>query len=221
MLKHIGKHNNKKIVLLFREVPNEDHMCLVVYSDLLPRIYHDEVMKILESAAGQQSINLSDVLFRNYMPDGRNCLTALHADGLIKKIPTNQVMITPNSKSTVRLDELNTILNEMSKGEDAIKKYQELENQKGLQTKNKRIVERDLGDPKRPPAPVMPILESSGVLTDADLAQQRLSQADKMRADAARLLQEAETLTAEAASLDPGLQNVTPKKKVATKSKKN
>lgn len=215
MLKHIGKHNNKKIVLLYREVPEEDHMCLVVYSDLLPRMYHDSVMKVLESDSGQQSPNFSDVLFRNYMPDGRNCLEALHKDGLIKKIPTNQVLITPNMHSSVRLDELNTILNEMAKGEDAVKKLRDLEDQKGLQVKNKNRT-REVGEPV---SASVPIVESTGVLTDEDLAQQRLAQAEKMRADAARLLQEADTLAAEAASLTTPVKNGT-KKKAATKSKK-
>ena len=47
MIKHVGRHNNQKIVILFRKVPGEDHMALVTYSDLLPRMYHDEVMKQL------------------------------------------------------------------------------------------------------------------------------------------------------------------------------
>ena len=49
MLKHVVKHNNRKAALLYRQVPNEDHMCLLVYSDLLPRMIHDEIMKVLES----------------------------------------------------------------------------------------------------------------------------------------------------------------------------
>ena len=38
MAKHVGKHNDRKVVILFREVPDEGHMCLVIYSDLLPRM---------------------------------------------------------------------------------------------------------------------------------------------------------------------------------------
>ena len=55
MIKHVGKHNGKKIVLLWRRVPNENHMALVAYSDTLPRMIHDEVMKALESAIGQNA----------------------------------------------------------------------------------------------------------------------------------------------------------------------
>jgi len=223
MIKHIGKHNNKKVVLLFREVPGEDHMCLVSYSDLLPRIYHDAVMKVLESDSGQQSQNLSDVLHRNFMPDGRNCLEALHVDGLIKKVPTNQVIITPNMHSSVRLDELNTILNEMAKGEDAVKRLEDLEKQKGISGRTKKNM-REVGEPNRttvaPPAPTA--APQNGALSDHDLAIQRRTQAERMQADAARLLQEAEVLLKEAAQLDPGTDNVTrTKKKAATKTKKS
>ena len=121
MIKHVGKHNNKKIVLLFRQVPNEEHMALLVYSDTLPRLLHDEVMKALESPVGQNAKELADALFRHIMPDGTNTLAHVHKAGYLKKVPCNQVIVTPDIKSTVRLDELNTILDKMSMGEEAIK----------------------------------------------------------------------------------------------------
>jgi hypothetical protein len=132
MLKHIGKHNNKKVVVLYRTVPNEDHMCLIAYSDLLPRMMHDEVMKVLESPVGQQAENFADALFRDVMADGRNALAALHHDGLIKKVQTSQVIITPTPNATVRLDELNSILKEMATGEEAIKRLRELDQNQGI-----------------------------------------------------------------------------------------
>ena len=63
MIKHVGKHNNKRIVVLWRQVPNEDHMALVAYSDTLPRMIHDELMRVLESPVGQNSkdLNFSDI----------------------------------------------------------------------------------------------------------------------------------------------------------------
>ena len=107
-------------------------MALLVYSDVLPRLIHDEVMKALESPVGQNAKELSDVLFRTVMADGRNCLEVVHKSGYMKKVPTNQVIITPNAKSNVRLDELNNILNEMDKGEEAIKKMADLDKNAGL-----------------------------------------------------------------------------------------
>ena len=80
MIKHVAKHNDKKAVILFREVPGETHMCLLCYSDLLPRMMHDEIMKTLESPAGQAAENFADALFRNVMADGRNTLEVLHKE---------------------------------------------------------------------------------------------------------------------------------------------
>jgi hypothetical protein len=216
MIKHIGKHNNKKVVLIFREIPEENHMCLVCYSDSLPRMIHDEVMRVLESAQGQSAQSLSDPLFRSILPDGRNTLESLHRDGLLKKVPTNQVLVTPTTNSSVRLDELNSILNEMAKGADATKRLAELDSQQGMSTKPRKApAGRDLGDPV-----ANTVNPTVGALTDQDLAVQR--QAANMKADAERLLKEAEALIAEAEQLDPITKNEQPtKKKIATKSKKD
>ena len=67
-------------------------MALVAYSSRLPVMIHDEVMKTLESEIGQQAKEFADALFRTTMADGRNALTALHEEGMIKKVPTNQVL---------------------------------------------------------------------------------------------------------------------------------
>jgi len=100
MLKHIGRHGDRKVALLFREVPGEDHMCLVVYPDTLPTHIHNSIMSTLESPAGQAATNLSEVLHRNLLPDGRPQLEALHREGMIKKVPTNQVIVTPTAQSS-------------------------------------------------------------------------------------------------------------------------
>lgn len=215
MLKHVGNHNGKKVILLFREVPNEEHMCLVAYSDLLPRMYHDEIMRVLESAAGQQAQSFSDALFRTTLPDGMNCLQALHKNNFIKKVPTNQVKITPTPTSSVMLDELNGILNEMAKGEEAVKKLNELDSQVQKYGKNKKVDNRSPAQKKAAAATTAAMTD--GVLSDSDLARQRMDQAERMRADANRLLQEAEQLVKEAADLDPTLnQNVKPAAKKKT-----
>ena len=198
MYKHVGRHGDKKIVVLFRQVPNEDHMCLVVYSDLLPRIYHDAMMKILESAVGQQSENFADALFRDFMPDGRNCLEALHKDGLMKKVPTNQVLMTPTPASSVRLDELNELLNEMSKGEEAVRRLAEIDANKGMVSKKKVAEPKEVG--VSPASRGVPVESTGtlGVLTDEDLARSRLEQANSMRLNATQLLAEADRLQKEA-----------------------
>jgi len=222
MYKHVGKHKDKKVALLFRQVPGEDHMCLVAYSDLLPRMVHDEVMKVLESPMGQQAENLADALFRHIMADGRNCLEALHRENFIKKVPTNQILVTPNTISSVRLDELNSILNEMAKGEDAIKRLAELDANKGMVTKRSEPI-REVGVPpaSRTAEVTAP---TTAVLSDSDLAQQRISQATAMKSNAEQLMKEAQRLLDEARALDPTtlLENDdTAKKKTTAKTKKS
>jgi hypothetical protein len=39
MLKHIGRHGDRKVAIIFRELPGEEHMCLVIYPETLPTHY--------------------------------------------------------------------------------------------------------------------------------------------------------------------------------------
>lgn len=225
MLKHVGKHNDKRCVIIFRKIPELEHMALVIYSDLLPRMVHDEVMRALESPQGQEAKELSDVLFRTIMADGHNCLESLHRNGLMKKVPTNQVLVTPTSNSSVRLDELNDILDEMTKGEEALKRLHEIDASRGMTSKQpkqspRRAEIQEIGERRTREAQGNTSAADmlAGMLTDADLAAQRLEQAQKMEASAKQLLAEAERLKAEANNLSPKVKDVgTKTKKVTTK----
>lgn len=230
MLKHVGKHNDRRIVILFRQVPNEEHMALVAYSDALPSMIHDEVMKVLESEIGQQAKELSDALFRSLLPDGRNALESLHREGFIKKVPTSQILVTPTNSSSVRLDELNNILNEMARGEDAIKRLADLDQNQGLITR-KRAEPREVGTPdgnrvSRTGAAVegtvsaAALLGNDGVLSDADLAAQRTAQAAAMKMQAQQMLAEAQRLEQEAQQLSPVKNDSKPAKATKKASSK-
>lgn len=229
MIKHVGKHNNKKIVVLWRRVPNEGHMALVTYSETLPRMIHDEVMHALESAIGQAAKDFSDVLFRTVMADGRNALEVLHKEGFIKKVPTSQVLVTPTAKSSVRLDELNDILDEMEKGEEAVKRLSDIDKSAGLQTKKRVREGREVGMPPNNSSISRTNIDVestdsaaayvNGALSDSDLASDRLSQAESMQKQAMALLAEAQRLTEEAKSLTPA-KNGTRKTKKTTTAKK-
>ena len=198
MLKHVGRHGEKKVVVAYNTVPGEDHMALVIYSDSLPSMLHDEVMKVIESPAGQTAKSLADALFRNIMPDGNNTLGALHKGGFLKKVQTKQVILKPNAKSSVRLDELNEILKKMEGSAEAAKKLADIDAGRGYADPSKNV-SRDVGEPVKTEAAV----NTSGVLTDADLASQRIDQATKMELQAKTLLAEAKRLKEEASSLAP------------------
>lgn len=225
MLKHVGKHNDKRCVIVFRKIPELDHMALVVYSDLLPRMVHDEIMRAVESPQGQAAMEISEVLFRTIMADGRNCLESLHANGLLKKVPTNQVLVTPTTTSSVRLDELNDILDEMAKGQEALERLQNLDANRGITGKKNNTPRKaeiqELGERKTREAQGNTSAAEmlSGMLSDSDLAAQRVEQAQKMEATAKQLLAEAERLKAEAATLSPKAKNVGSTKKTTANKK--
>jgi hypothetical protein len=188
MIKHIGRHGDKKVVIVYKTVPDQDHMCLVCYSDLMPRTYHDATMKVLESAVGQESAELADALHRNLLPDGRNILITLHKEGLIKKVPTNQVIVTPDTRNSVRLDELNKILKEMSQGAEAIKRMAEIDAQAGLR------------DPKKMEK-IPDSIRNANLLSDNNLAENLKAQAERMKTEARGLMAEAERLLTEATAM--------------------
>jgi hypothetical protein len=130
--KHVGKVNNKKVIIVKRSIGGDEaHMAVVIYSDIMPQKYHDDVMKILESNEGQQAYEFSDILERRMMSDGQNMLQALSHENYLKRVPSNNVIITPNSKSSMRLDELNKLLAQVGKGDEAVKRLERMENQQG------------------------------------------------------------------------------------------
>jgi len=141
----------------------------------------------------------------------------LHKSNYMKKVNTNQVIITPNAKSSVRLDELNTILNEMDKGEDAIKKMADLDKNAGMSTKRREPREVGMPANTRSQAAESTSAAVADVLTDDQLAAQRVAQAAKMKLEAQQMLAEAARLEAEAAAFTPTANGKTTTKKAPRK----
>jgi hypothetical protein len=197
-LRHIGKHGDRKIALVFREVPGEDHMCLVVYTELLNRHIHDPLMQCIESDIGQKSNDLADALNRTYTQDGRPILATLHKEGFLKKIQTEQVVMTPAPNQQIRLNELNKLLDEMQKGEEAVRRLSEIDQSRGLQ--DPAEVARRMRNNQAPQKAIPP---SNGALGDQDIATNLRQQAERMAAEARGLLAESERLLSEAKMLDP------------------
>lgn len=208
MLKHVARHNQQRAIIVFRTLPGEEHMALIVYSGALPKVVHDDLMKCVESAAAQSTPDLSNVLHRTLGVDGENLLTTLHKSHWLKKVPTNQVIVTPTPKTTIRLDELNKLLAEMSQGEEAVKRMAELDASKGMvgqkKTGKSKVVETEVGVPPNSRAGEVDIdAIQNSILSDADLAEQRLTQAADMKKQAEQLLAEAKRLEQEANELTP------------------
>lgn len=196
-LRHVGKHGDRKVAVVFREVPGEPHMALVVYTELLGQNIHDPLMTCLESDIGQNSEDLALALNRSYTRDGALILQKLHAEGMLKKIRTELVVMTPQPNVQIKLDELNKILDEMKQGEDAVKKLAEMDASLGLQDPVD-VARRLRGD--RKPEPVTP---TGDLLGDQAIANNLRQQAERMDREAKGLMAEAQRLMKEAAGLDP------------------
>ena len=95
---------------------------------------------------------------------------------------------------------------------EAAKKLADIDAGRGYADPSKNV-SRDVGEPVKTETAV----NTSGVLTDADLANQRLDQATKMESQAKTLLAEAKRLKEEASSLAPKTKakNVRATKKTA------
>ena len=203
-IKHIGKHGDRKVAIVYRMVPNEDHMCLVTYPQTLPKAFHDAIMKVIESAPGQQAENLSDALHRNLLPDGRPILETLHREGMIKKVQTKDVIVTPNAQSHVRLDELNKILGDLETGNEAAEKMRKLDENAGLVDPAVKRQQEQMNHTQTQPDQGVDMND----LSDEGLAKQRIAQSAKMAQEAEQLLAESKRLQEEAWNLDPTLKPV-------------
>ena len=211
-LRHVGKHGDRKVAVVFREVPGETHMALVTYTELLNQNIHDPMMATIEGDIGQNSEHLADALNRTYTKDGRQILQVLHGEGLLKKVNTEQIVMTPSPNQKIKLNELNKILDEMKLGEDAVKKLAEMDASLGLQ--DPRDVARRMRGDKETKSNV----QSTGdVLGDTQLANNLRSQAQRMVAEAKGLMAEAERLNKEAESLNPSKAETKKPKKTKTK----
>lgn len=217
-LRHVGKHGDRKVAVIFREVPGESHMCLVSYTQLLNQHIHDPMMSCIESDIGQNSENLADALNRTFTKDGKPILQVLHSEGFLKKVNTQQVVMTPAPNVSIRLDELNKILDEMKLGEDAVKRLAELDSSRGIQ--DPATVARKMRGNKQ--TEQTKVQQTSGdILGDAQLANQRRQQAEKMQREAQGLMAEADRLLKEAQDLDPSKPAKTTKAKKTTSKKVN
>lgn len=106
------KNNGARVVIAYRTIPGDAHSALVIGTGSLMDSYHDSLMSLLESDSGQQSDELADLMAVRRFPDGSNMLQYVHANGLMKKVPTSGVLVTPDNKTSVPLDELNVIIAE-------------------------------------------------------------------------------------------------------------
>ena len=207
-MKHVGKHGDRKVCILFRQVPGEDHMALVIYPETLQAHWQQAIQKVVESDIAQQAEELADALHRNFLPDGRPILETLHQERMIKKVRTGDIIVTPTSQSNIRLDELNKMLNEMKLGDAAIKKMAQNDASRGMVAPDvKRRAEAEYKASQAQPAPVTSRFQApqDGALSDRDIAANMVFQAKKMEVEAKAMIAEAARMKKDAQRMDPAV----------------
>jgi len=219
-LRHVGKHGDRKVAVIFRQVPNEEHMCLVAYTQLLNQNIHDPMMETIESDIGQNSEELADALNRTHTRSGDRILQVLHAEGMLKKVRCEDIVMTPGPNQQIRLDELNKILTEMKAGEEATRKLAEADASAGLQDPAdvRRRKEGLIGDQVRPEPTMGTNADNPNLAMNDDvLARDFMAQAERMEAEAKGLIAESKRLMKEAKAMMPKPAKKTPAKRATRK----
>jgi hypothetical protein len=124
-------------------------------------------------------------------------LQALQADGRLQKLPTDTIMMTPNTQDSIELTQLNVLIAEQKNcAVDDLYTFVS-----GAPKKSDTVVEdivsvKDLAPNVDPdiPAPVRAQAANNQVLSDKDIAKSYRSQADAMYKEAAKLRKEADEL---------------------------
>lgn len=214
-IKHVGKNNDRKVLVLYREVPGDEHMCLVIYPEVLNASWQDAIQKVVESEVGQQANQLADALHRSFLPDGRPILETLHNERMIKKVRTSDVIMTPSVNASVRLDELNKLINEMNKGQEAMQKLAEADATRGMvdpsvkraaeaQYKEEQLAKQQAAE-SRFQSPETFQAPQDGVLSDRQIAANMLAQAKRMEQEANSMIAEAARMKKDAERMTPGV----------------
>jgi hypothetical protein len=181
-IKHVGVNGNqKKVVVVFREVPNDSDSALVIPTDNLPQLYHDDLIRAIESTNCQASLDPSEFLFRQSFHDGTNMLNTIHQRGWMVKVPTKSVVMTPRPGVNINLVDLNRELKQLS-------------NEQAASSGATRSSDIATNAPSQQQPQPEPTRNPPGVIDDVQLAAKFRAQANSFEAEARRLREEAEKL---------------------------
>lgn len=204
MLKHVGriKKTQKKCIVAYRVVPGTDNEAVIIPTESLMAEEHDALIKLVESEAGQQAYELAEAMARTRLPDGRIMLAGFHTTGKMIKITTDQVEMTPDTRTVIDLTELNNTI----------------ATQKGVTVAELALKDPNGGSAPTPASEPSPanavdayvestpqasdmlamdeaVTTNEEVLTDEKLAAQYRSQADAMFKEAKLLREQAKEIT--------------------------
>jgi hypothetical protein len=184
------KNTGAKVLVVFRTLPGESNMALVLPVANLSDSYHDSIMTVVETDQAQETFEFGEIMFTRTFPDGRPMLQALQTDNRLQKVATDLVIMAPTTNDNVQLDQLNVLIAEQRNCTvDDLYTFVSGAPSKSNGSVVEEIVEvKDL-------SPIEPLKASeNSVLSDRDIAKSYRSQADAMYKEAAKLRKEADEL---------------------------
>jgi len=189
-LKHVGRfiNNGRKCLVAYRTLPGESDHCLVIPTESLDDSYHDALISLVESNAGQNSHEFAEVLARSTFPDGSVMLASLHHQGKLVKSATDAIEMIPNFQTRIKLDELNYIIAQqlgVSVNDLA------MTDPKKIKSEQSETEVREVATVNEVPSPS---IEFDDNLPKDEKAKKLRGQADKLSKEAARLRRLAEEL---------------------------
>lgn len=203
-IKHVGRiiATGRKCIVAYRTLPGDAYNCLIISTENLPDSYHDALINLVESAAGQDAYEFAEVLARSQFPDGSTMLPSLHTKGRLIKVPTDAIEMIPNSNVSILLSELNQIIAE----------------QRGVPV-DELSIKPENSDPQPKPLAEAKIIEENitiDLVEDKNLSPEE--QAKRYRSEADRLSKEAANYRRLAEELSPNPQTVRRRAKKTTQT---
>ena len=193
-LKHVGRmaHNQRRVIVAYKVLPGDPDHCVVVTTENLEAGDHDSLIKLVESASGQQADDLATVMMRTQLSDGSNMLARFHTTGKMIKVKTDEVEMIPNQNSSIKLSELNEAIaaqrgvtvNDLAVTGSDGKTIQQASTSEPAMTASEMAAA----------APSVAPIADDGVMTDEVLAKKFRSDADRLSKEAAELRRQAEEL---------------------------
>ena len=122
-IKHVGQtiDTNKKCVVVFRALPDDENNCLIVETESLPADYHDYLIKAVESSTAQTEMEFYTFASRSTFMDGTNMLQSLHKNGWMRKRRVDEIEMIPAQGVTINLKDLNSQITQVAVEESAPK----------------------------------------------------------------------------------------------------
>jgi hypothetical protein len=193
-LKHVGRmaNNKRRVIVAYKVLPGDPDHCVVVTTENLEAGDHDSLIKLVESASGQEADDLATVMMRSTLSDGSNMLARFHTTGKMVKVKTADVEMIPNQNTSIRLNELNEAIaqqrgvtvNDLAvTGADGKTKAKLGSDQPAISASEMAAA-----------APSITPMADDGVITDETLAKKFRSDADRLSKEAAELRRQAEEL---------------------------